>query len=60
MVAEFKAPVELNDTEIDAVAGGLVDVVVVDFVEVERNDVTVQVAAGAAVAVLSRISHGLV
>jgi hypothetical protein len=50
MTTEFNTPVDLKDDELDAVSGGLVTIV--DFVDVERNDVTVQVAAGVAVAAL--------
>ena len=35
----FMVPVELTDAELDAVTGGLVNVVAVDVVDINNNDV---------------------
>jgi hypothetical protein len=45
------APVELTDAELDAVTGGAL-VTIVDFADVNQNDVAVSVNAAAAVAAL--------
>ncbi len=53
-------PVDLTDAEIDAVAGGLVDVVAVDVVDINNNDVLnnnnvqLNLPVAAAVAVLGQ------
>jgi hypothetical protein len=44
-------PVEMTDKQLDNVAGGLVNVVLVDVVDIERNNVTVAVPVAASVAV---------
>jgi len=44
-------PVQMTDAQMDNVTGGLVNVVVIDAVDVNRNDVQVQVSAAAQAAV---------
>ncbi|MCW8087354.1 hypothetical protein [Sabulicella glaciei] len=45
------APMELTAAELDAVAGGLINVVAVDVVDIENNNVAVAIPVNAAVAI---------